>query len=177
MQPMSGWTIRAAGPEDARAIAEVHVRAWRHAYRGQLSDATLDGLSVDERQEVWTSAMARSTPRHGVLVAEQQGRGIVGFSGFGPTFDGDRTEETGEVYAIYIEPDLIGTGLGRDLFTRTREELRARGFSVATLWVLETNELARRFYEKAGWKHDGAVKQERIDWESKPTVRYVSALS
>ncbi len=41
-----------------------------------------------------------------------------------------------------------------------------------TLWVLETNERARRFYEVAGWKHDGTVTSERVDCEMRPTVRY-----
>jgi hypothetical protein len=32
--------------------------------------------------------------------------------------------------------------------------LRARGFEPITLWVLEKNERARRFYEIAGWTLD-----------------------
>jgi ribosomal protein S18 acetylase RimI-like enzyme len=40
------------------------------------------------------------------------------------------------------------------------EGLRCRGFDEAVLWVLETNERARRFYEKAGWKTDGQTKTE-----------------
>jgi GNAT superfamily N-acetyltransferase len=122
-------------------------------------------------------------PRHGARRPQARpagGRGgggrIVGFSGFGPSFDEDRTNATGEVYAIYIEPELIGTGLGRDLFARTQEELRARGFDRATLWVLEANEPARRFYEKAGWRADGALKQERIDCDNRPVVRYAAEL-
>jgi len=42
--------IRPATPEDARAIAEVHVASWRYAYRGLLPDDVLDRLSVEERE-------------------------------------------------------------------------------------------------------------------------------
>ena len=42
--------IRTATPEDARAIAEVHVASWRAAYRGVLPDTYLDRLSVDENK-------------------------------------------------------------------------------------------------------------------------------
>lgn len=44
--------VRPAVPGDARAVADVHVRAWRAAYRGLLTDASLDELSVDEKQGV-----------------------------------------------------------------------------------------------------------------------------
>jgi ribosomal protein S18 acetylase RimI-like enzyme len=52
------------------------------------------------------------------------------------------------------------------------EDLRGRGFRTATLWVLESNDRTRRFYEKAGWKPDGATTTERIDCLNYPTVRY-----
>lgn len=44
------------------------------------------------------------------------------------------------------------------------------------LWVLESNERARSFYEKAGWIADGAVTEQRMDCENRPTVRYTAAL-
>ncbi|HET7235665.1 MAG TPA: GNAT family N-acetyltransferase, partial [Actinomycetota bacterium] len=86
--------------------------------------------------------------------------------------DADATERTGEVYAIYLDPDRVGTGLGRQLFERAVGDLRDRGFSSVTLWVLQTNERARRFYEVAGWAPDGASSSERVDCEMRPTIRY-----
>jgi hypothetical protein len=38
---------------------------------------------------------------------------------------------------------------------RAVEELRAAGFAGATLWVLQSNARARRFYGVAGWQTDG----------------------
>ncbi|HET7738600.1 MAG TPA: hypothetical protein VFK32_08510, partial [Tepidiformaceae bacterium] len=34
----------------------------------------------------------------------------------------------------------------------------ATQFDVATLWVLDGNTRARRFYEKSGWRSDGATQ-------------------
>jgi hypothetical protein len=45
--------IRKATPEDARAIAEVHVKSWRAAYRDLLPQDFLQGLSVDRREQQW----------------------------------------------------------------------------------------------------------------------------
>jgi ribosomal protein S18 acetylase RimI-like enzyme len=167
--------IREASPPDATAVAEIHVRAWQAAYRGQLPDDYLDGLSVEDRlaQHDWSLRNPRETWR--MWVSDDGGR-VVGFAVTGPSEDTDAQERTGEVYAIYLEPDRVGTGVGRELFGHAVEDLRARGFTTATLWVLETNEAARRFYELAGWKPDGATASERIDCLMMPTVRYRAPL-
>ena len=47
--------MREAILADAEAIATVHVRSWQAAYRGQLPDEYLDGLTVEDRlsQHQW----------------------------------------------------------------------------------------------------------------------------
>lgn len=163
--------IREAVPKDARAIAEIHVRSWQAAYRGQLTDDYLDGLTVEDRLEQHRRSLEE--PRAGWVtwVADDAGT-VTGFAVTGPSEDADASERTGELYAIYLDPDQIGTGLGRRLAEHALGDLRSHGFDTATLWVLETNERARRFYEAAGWVHDGTVTSERVDCEMRPTVRY-----
>ena len=163
--------IREALPADARAIAEIHVRSWQAAYRGQLTDDYLDGLSVDDRLEQHRRSLEEPPAEWRTWVA-QDGDVLAGFVVTGPSQDADATERTGEVYAIYLEPDRVGTGLGRELFEHALADLRDRRFSAVTLWVLETNERARRFYEVAGWRADGTETNERVDCEMRPTVRY-----
>jgi len=163
--------IREAVPADARSIAEIHVRSWQAAYRGQLTDDYLDGLSVEDRLEQHRRSLEEPPAEWRTWVA-QDGAHVVGFAVTGPSQDADATERTGEVYAIYLEPDRVGTGAGRELFEHAVGDLRERGFEAITLWVLESNERARRFYEVAGWAHDGTVASERVDCEMRPTVRY-----
>lgn len=163
--------IREAEPKDARTIAEIHVRAWRSAYRRQLADDFLDGLNVEDRLEMHRRALESPPPGYRMWLAEDGSR-AVGFAVTGKSEDADADERTAEVYAIYLEPDRVGTGVGRGLFSHAVGDLRDRGFHTATLWVLETNEVARRFYEVAGWKPDGTVTSERVDCEMRPTVRY-----
>jgi ribosomal protein S18 acetylase RimI-like enzyme len=163
--------IREAGPKDARAIAEVHVRSWQAAYRGQLTDDYLDELSVEERLEQHRRSLEQPRAEWRTWVADDEGR-VTGFAVTGPSEDADAEPSTGEVYAIYLEPDRVGTGLGRELFEHAVADLRGRGFSTVTLWVLESNERARRFYEVAGWRADGTETNERVDCEMRPTVRY-----
>ena len=94
----------------------------------------------------------------------------------GPSSDQDAAQGTGEVYAIFLEPDVVGTGVGRALFAQGVGDLRSLGFARATLWVLENNAPTRRFYEIAGWRTDGTEKTE--DWNGFPLreVRYRTEL-
>jgi RimJ/RimL family protein N-acetyltransferase len=45
------------------------------------------------------------------------------------------------------------------------------------LWVLATNERARRFYEKAGWHADGAEAPHDVGGTTHTVVRYRRSLS
>jgi len=161
--------IRKATPEDARSVAEVHVGSWRHAYRWMLPDAYLDRLSVDDREAMWREAFADEAS--GAFVAEAGGR-IVGFASFGPSRDQDASADIGEIPAIYVEPSVLGGGVGRELMGAATAALRDAGYRRATLWVLEANERARRFYGKAGWTWDGTVDRHDFDCANEPVVRY-----
>jgi GNAT superfamily N-acetyltransferase len=164
--------IRTARRDDARPIAEVHVASWRHAYRGLLPDDYLDTLSVEDREASRLAWFADPPPGSGVPVAEDDAGRVVGFATFVPSRDDDAPEGTGEVPAIYLAPAVVGTGIGRELFAETTAALREAGFTRATLWVLEANASARRFYEKAGWSWDGAVSTHMFECANEPVVRY-----
>jgi ribosomal protein S18 acetylase RimI-like enzyme len=70
----------------------------------------------------------------------------------------------------------VGTGVGAALMRHALADLRARGYRTAILWVLDTNTRARQFYEKGGWRADGATKTERVWGTSVRAVRYQIAL-
>src|SRR3954467_1284830 len=69
--------IRRAVPDDAPALAAVHVRAWQAAYRGMMSDDYLDGLDVTEREHRWSAWLSHE---HGILVVEDDAAGVAGFA-------------------------------------------------------------------------------------------------
>ena len=50
--------------------------------------------------------------------------------------------------------------------------LTAGGFTSAILWVLATNDRARRFYEAGGWEREGAERTELIGGARVAEVRY-----
>ena len=56
-------TVRDATVDDAHAIAEVHVASWRWAYRGQVPEAILDALSVEDREAMWRRSLSEGKAR------------------------------------------------------------------------------------------------------------------
>lgn len=155
---LSSVEVRIATVDDAVAVAAVHVRTWRHAYRGLLPDAYLDGLSVERRNEVWSRILSETDlPRTGTFVLEE-GLDVIGFVHVAPTRDDDLPAATGEVTGIYITPSAWSRGGGRQLMDTAKASLKAAGFATAALWVLEANVGARSFYERQGWVPDGARK-------------------
>jgi ribosomal protein S18 acetylase RimI-like enzyme len=84
---------------------------------------------------------------------------VVGFVTFGPSRDRD-TVGMGEIYALYVDPGRYEAGVGRLLMAHARWRLKEQGFEAAVLWVLQGNERAASFYEREGWKPDGATREE-----------------
>jgi GNAT superfamily N-acetyltransferase len=171
--------VRPATLADADGIGLVHVRSWQSAYRGKMPRDYLDGLDPARRSEAWRHIMEQTRPsRGGVLVVAAQGGEIAGFASFGPSRDGDTDPRvTGEVYAIYAAPDAWGTGTGRALMGSAVTELARLGYADAILWVLDTNDRARRFYARAGWDEDGAHKTDASLGFDIAEIRYRRTLS
>ena len=103
-----------------------------------------------------------------MLVAEADGS-VIGFASCGESRDA--TGE-GELYAIYALPEAWGSGAGPALMAAALEELRHSGFATASLWVLEDNPRARRFYEREGWSSDGGRREEEFLGVPITEVRY-----
>ncbi len=137
-------TVRGARLDDARAIARIHVDAWRAAYAGILADEVLAAQSVDRREGQWREWI----PLGRALVAEHEAE-VVGFAGI--------LVETGEIAALYVDPRHWRRGAGRALTRAAMERLREAGCENAALWVFEANHSARAFYAALGFAPDGAV--------------------
>ncbi len=165
--------IRQAVETDAEAIATLKTRGWQSAYRGQLPDRFLDDLSLElaSRIDFWRMRIStQSSARHEIWTADHDDE-LRGFADLGPARRDDEAG-WGEVYAIYVDPLHWSQGVGGALLTHAVRRL-SRDYAIASLWVLESNMKARRFYERAGWALDGATKIENLpDGTELREVRY-----
>ena len=107
---MSDIQVRFASPQDAPAVAALHVLACRAAYALQVPEAHWDATSMAKRTAYWKEAIDYGEPQ--VMVA-LDGHAIVGFVGFDRSRDPKSKNTTGEIWAIYVVPERIGQGIGQ----------------------------------------------------------------
>ena len=173
-QPGPAMVVRAAIPEDAAVIARVHVESWQTTYVGIVPQSILDGLSVEPRTDMWARRLEDpGETRTWVGLLDDR---IVGFAGTGRPTDPELAAGTGEVESIYLVAPARGLGLGRLLLRTATADLAERGYSSAILWVLTANARARRFYEAAGWRADGAAQMLDFDGTPIEEIRYSADL-
>jgi GNAT superfamily N-acetyltransferase len=166
----SAVIVRDATGDDAEGIERIRVRGWQVAYRDLYPAEELDAMGIDATR--WRHRIEHP-PRGWTIVVAGSGGRLLGFASTGPSRD---ERGVGELYAIYVDPDAWSRGTGRALLACAEERLAAE-YEEATLWVLEANDRARRFYEAGGWRPDGARQEVERLGASPPEVRYRKRLA
>jgi GNAT superfamily N-acetyltransferase len=137
--------IRRGGARDARAAADLYLRARQAALRAGSIPA---GVHDDDDVRGYFASQIVGTCE--LWVAEQDGAlaGIL-------VLDGDMVDQ------LYVEPGLTGRGIGSALLAVAKRE-RPQGLR---LWAFQSNTGARRFYERHGFvevrETGGADNEER----------------
>jgi GNAT superfamily N-acetyltransferase len=159
--------IRPAVLADAPSIARSHLASWRATYAGIVPQAYLDSLNESQFTEQWRTWITTETSAT-ICVAEVDGI-LCGFASAGPLRNSVSSYD-GELYAIYLLPEMQRKGIGRALFTHIAGLLAARKLNHMLLWSLRDNP-STGFYERMG----GAIVADdtcEIGGETLPTVAY-----
>lgn len=133
---MSQFTIRPATVNDATGIATVQYHGWQQTYRGIISDAYLDAMSIEKSTERWHNNL--QNPKGTINVMEDPNGRVIAFSGAGRC----RTAEfncDAELYALYLLKEFQGQGLGRKLFIHEAQTLIKSGYKSFFVYVLQAN--------------------------------------
>ena len=147
---MSSLRFRAAGPDDAERVADLHADSWRRHYRGAYADSFLDGDVATERRAVWSATATRhrrpNTARP--AVAEHRTTGSCGFVHV--MFDQD-PKWGSLVDNLHVHHGQHRTGIGTQLLAHAAQAVTegATGNAIY-LWVLEQNTAAQKFYFATG---------------------------
>jgi GNAT superfamily N-acetyltransferase len=89
----------------------------------------------------------------GIWLWEEDGK-VLGFSA--------ADTRDGTIFALFIDPEHEGRGIGRALFAKALEALRKAGHTTGSL-TTQPGSRADRFYQRAGWKAIGTSERgERI---------------
>ncbi|MFA6355282.1 MAG: GNAT family N-acetyltransferase [Candidatus Paceibacterota bacterium] len=67
------------------------------------------------------------------------------------------------IRGVYLNKDFRGSGCGKDMMNLTLDEINRRGGKVITLNVIDTQEVARKIYEKLGFEVTSRFEKDIID--------------
>jgi len=173
---MSAVGVRPARADDARAVAEIHVRTWQAAYVGLVPAAYLAALDVSRYETMWRGRIEGGTPL--LQVATDAGGALLGWIAFDASRDPAAAPDVAEIWALYVGAAHWGGGVGRALWQGAREALRARGYASVELWAFPQNVRAVRFYGAIGFAVEPeSAKQFELGGARLDEVRFVRTLA
>lgn len=140
--------VRRPREGEAAQLAQVHITAWKQAYQGLLPDRFWNDQALAGRIQMWSNVLADQGYRSNARVAEVDGE----TAGIAMTGQADDADVEVELYLIYLLAEHYGSGAAEALLTELVGERSA------SLWVFRNNPRARSFYEKHGFRADGAER-------------------
>ena len=149
-------TIRNAEFEDMKRLGHIMSVSFRSAFADFVTQQTMDACPREENCIALLEGLYREGKMH-FLIGEDSGM-----------LCWQETESGAEIVAIHSLPESWGTGLGSAMLQTALDQIGER---FVFLWAFQKNKRARRFYEKHGFRWDGA---ERIsEFDGAVEVRYV----
>jgi ribosomal protein S18 acetylase RimI-like enzyme len=152
-------TLRAASPDDSKAVAEIWYHGWRDGHLGHVPDEL---LAVRTRESFEPRAAQRVA---GTAVAIVDGA----VAGFVMVVDD-------EVEQVYVSAGHRGSGVAAVLLAEAQRMVAVNGHERAWLAVVAGNVRARRFYHRNGWSDEGLFDHQAPSAEGfvpVPAHRYV----
>ena len=171
--PSADVSVRVAWADDAPAIADLQLRAWREMYAGVVPADALP-TDVEAAAAAWHALLARPPEaRYRVLVALERNR-VVGFAITAPAPDPDCDPVAdAELAELTVDPDERGKGHGSRLLQAAVDTVQADRFTRVVLWAIATDDELRGFLADAGWAPDQAHRELDLDGTGVTLVKQV----
>ena len=137
--------IRTARDEDFDAIAEI-TNHWIRTtcIHFAIAETTAEELRAGRGDFPW-------------LVAEREGR-VVGYAKAGTWRARDAYRHTAET-GIYLAPDAVGGGLGRELYAALLRACDEAGLHTLVAGIALPNEPSVRLHERLGFRYVGTFRE------------------
>ena len=167
--------VRPATVTDVDEIVRIQAVTWSAAFAELVPPTALDELTGPAARRAWTAAVDANDGRHHVVMATE-GSWTVGFCAAAASVeptprlpdpgrqDRDPTRPElgawawGEITVLLVEPRWGRRGHGGRLLVAATTALREAGSRFGLTWIPEDDAVSLRFYERAGWTPDGAVR-------------------
>ncbi|WP_085318047.1 GNAT family N-acetyltransferase [Derxia lacustris] len=162
--------LRAAGPADADAIADLHTASWRDAYRAALRADWLADHAAADRRALWRARLGESPAARRVLLAHEASGALAGFVCVQPGAD---AHWGALLDNLHVAERCRRQGIGRALMEAAARVCQAETPGAGLfLWVLRDNLRAQAFYRALGASDAGSDLWDAPDGSRVPICRF-----
>jgi ribosomal protein S18 acetylase RimI-like enzyme len=151
-------TFRRPRPDEAAAMAKLHVQCWREAYSAIVPEGVSSRFDVAPMIVRWQEHLSKDDR---FIHAAFDGVEPVAFINQGSPVEKIHDEMDGHIAALYVAQSHYRKGLGRTLMALSASDWVGKGGHSITLGVLAANTRARAFYESMGGR---LLKTGFYDW-------------
>lgn len=150
--------------DDRMGISRIYEESWKFAYQDIIPQSYLDSIPTGQ----WAAKLDMGEMNTLVMLENDNYIGTSSYckSRF-PDFEG-----YGEIVSIYLLPEYIGKGYGKQLLAAVVAKLTNMGYDSIFLWVLEDNIRARKFYEKEGFVLSNKLLSDNIGGKELREIQY-----
>ena len=152
------YEIRRAVIEDAESLANIIVESWRSSYSSIIPENEITKFLDKQRRRQQFERFIQDGEIILIGICDGMPCGLV----FANKENDEQLEECGSIYSIYFLEEYWGKGLADKLMDKVISILKDEGCRRVSLWVYEENVRAIGFYEKYGFKFDGAKKHSHF---------------
>jgi GNAT superfamily N-acetyltransferase len=151
-------TIHIAVHADAPDMAEIHMRSWEAAYK-DIIPAEYNREKNAGRPALWERVLKGVNTTQYIIKKDGKTAGMLGI---GPSQDEDAGDDVYELMGLYLLPEYFRQGIGTHTIEFAFTKARSLNKRIMTVWLLEDNTNAKRFYEKCGFIADGTKREQNF---------------
>lgn len=144
-------------PDEMQELADLAARSFSDAFGDEMDPEDL-AKSLEENRSL--AYFERTKDSSTIIVARYQGK-LAGYAQYGSVkLTGiDATPDDREIGRVYVDTNLHGGGIGRQLMDATLADPDVANAPNVYLQVWEENEPAISLYKKYGFENSGAVEE------------------
>jgi ribosomal protein S18 acetylase RimI-like enzyme len=169
-----GSYIRYADVKDSKTLGYIHAESCKVAYKDIYPKSLLEKTTTEAWKGYFYKVLSKKHQEIVLIFKDNEPAGFMSMRICREKFF-TKNKKVMQIHRIYLLPSYWHQGLGTELINWGEQELKKRKYNKIILWVYENNKNARKFYEKLGFKFDGAKRS--ISSNKKLIIcRYVKAI-
>ena len=153
---LTSYYVRDMKKEDLIAVLNLAMESWKYTYKDIFSESFIEAYVTKAYKSESLLKILEYT-RNGyssfLVLEELEKKALIGFAqiGYDNYWKTGKKELPIRLFRIYLQPEVLGKGLGKLLLEKAEAFVRQEGQKKYIVGCHEKNTIGLRFYEKMGF--------------------------